>query len=231
MGGSIAGEVPTSGSGCDGFSPCPANPQVLSPLSDSILAEKTVTVLEDKVSVLHLAIQLVAGLAVTLHPHAEPSKAFTAVATAEELLRTPKQVGPGGGRGHVPDGDGSAAAGGHGGQVLSTDPLGSLPAGAPRPGAALPGGARDTLPPSSLPSAAAEGAPDTRGQILSFSGRNGGTRGLGDCPGVPLSAGLSASDPEVARAGPGGESDLGWPASRLPSLRPRGPGVGESSQD
>ncbi|KAM4857707.1 transmembrane protein 132C [Urocitellus parryii] len=65
--------------------------QVLSPLSDSILAEKTVTVLEDKVSVLDLAIQLVAGLSVSLHPNAEHSKAITAVATAEDLLRTPKQ--------------------------------------------------------------------------------------------------------------------------------------------
>lgn len=67
--------------------------QVLSPLSDSILAEKTVTVLDDKVAVTDLAIQLVAGLSVTLHPSTENSKAITAVATAEELLRTPKQVG------------------------------------------------------------------------------------------------------------------------------------------
>ncbi|KAF5927119.1 hypothetical protein HPG69_010621 [Diceros bicornis minor] len=65
--------------------------QVLSPLSDSILAEKTITVLDDKVSVTDLAIQLVAGLSVTLHPSTENSKAITAVATAEELLRTPKQ--------------------------------------------------------------------------------------------------------------------------------------------
>ncbi|XP_069921847.1 transmembrane protein 132C [Oryctolagus cuniculus] len=65
--------------------------QVLSPLSDSILAEKTVTVLDDKVSVTDLAIQLVAGLSATLHPDAEDGQAITAVATAEELLRTPKQ--------------------------------------------------------------------------------------------------------------------------------------------
>ncbi|XP_039735420.1 transmembrane protein 132C [Pteropus medius] len=65
--------------------------KVLSPLSDSILAEKTVTVLEDKVSVTDLAIQLVAGLSVTLHPGVESSKAVTAVATAQDLLRTPKQ--------------------------------------------------------------------------------------------------------------------------------------------
>ncbi|XP_012586244.1 PREDICTED: transmembrane protein 132C [Condylura cristata] len=65
--------------------------QVLSPLSDSILAEKTVTVLDDKVSVTDLAIQLVAGLSATLYPSGENSKTITAVATADELLRTPKQ--------------------------------------------------------------------------------------------------------------------------------------------
>ncbi|XP_016058612.1 PREDICTED: transmembrane protein 132C, partial [Miniopterus natalensis] len=65
--------------------------QVLSPLSDSILAEKTVTVLEDKVSLTDLAVQLVAGLSVALHPSTGESKAVTAVATAEELLRAPKQ--------------------------------------------------------------------------------------------------------------------------------------------
>nr|XP_004611188.1 unnamed protein product [Sorex araneus] len=65
--------------------------QVLSPLSDSILAEKTVTVLDDKVSVTDLAIQLVAGLTASLQPGTDNSRAVTAVATAQELLRTPKQ--------------------------------------------------------------------------------------------------------------------------------------------
>ena len=65
---------------------------MLSPLSDSILAEKTVTVLDDKVAVSDLAIQLVAGLSVTLHPSTENSRAITAVATAAELLRAPTQV-------------------------------------------------------------------------------------------------------------------------------------------
>ncbi|XP_054449894.1 transmembrane protein 132C [Pteronotus mesoamericanus] len=65
--------------------------QVLSPLSDSILGEKTVTVLDDKVSLTDLAVQLVAGLSVTLHPGTDNGVAITAVAAAEELLRTPKQ--------------------------------------------------------------------------------------------------------------------------------------------
>ncbi|XP_050002596.1 transmembrane protein 132C isoform X2 [Alexandromys fortis] len=64
---------------------------VLSPLSDSILAEKTVTVLDDKVSLTDLTVQVVAGLSMTLHPIAENNKATTAVVTAEELLRAPKQ--------------------------------------------------------------------------------------------------------------------------------------------
>lgn len=82
--------VPMPGNECDGSS---VLPQVLSPLSDSILAEKTVTVLDDKVSVTDLAVQVVAGLSVTLHPIPENNKATSAVATAEELLRAPKQVG------------------------------------------------------------------------------------------------------------------------------------------
>ncbi|KAK1328235.1 LOW QUALITY PROTEIN: hypothetical protein QTO34_011802 [Cnephaeus nilssonii] len=65
--------------------------QVLSPLSDSILAEKTVTVLEDRVALTDLAVQLVAGLSVTLHPSPENGKVVTAVAEADELLRAPKQ--------------------------------------------------------------------------------------------------------------------------------------------
>lgn len=91
-GGRLGKRPPTETGARD--SPCVLPiPQVLSPLSDSILAEKTVTVLDDKVSVTDLAVQLVAGLSVTLHPSVENSKAVTAVATAEELLRAPKQVG------------------------------------------------------------------------------------------------------------------------------------------
>lgn len=85
-------EASDAGTGVTGLSRV-RRAQVLSPLSDSILAEKTVTVLEDKVSLTDLAVQLVAGLSVTLHPAPENGKAVTAVATAEELLRAPKQVG------------------------------------------------------------------------------------------------------------------------------------------
>ncbi|XP_029427207.1 transmembrane protein 132C [Rhinatrema bivittatum] len=65
--------------------------QVLSPLSDSILAEKTVTVQDDKVTITDLGVQLVAGLSLILQPSPESNKAIVATALAQELLQTPKQ--------------------------------------------------------------------------------------------------------------------------------------------
>ncbi|KAK2522752.1 hypothetical protein Q9233_010111 [Columba guinea] len=65
--------------------------QVLSPLSDSILAEKTVTVLDDKVTITDLGVQLVAGLSLVLQPSAATSRAIVATTVAQELLHTPKQ--------------------------------------------------------------------------------------------------------------------------------------------
>uniref|UniRef100_A0A8C6ZQY3 Transmembrane protein 132C n=1 Tax=Nothoprocta perdicaria TaxID=30464 RepID=A0A8C6ZQY3_NOTPE len=65
--------------------------QVLSPLSDSILAEKTVTVLDDKVTITDLGVQLVAGLSLLLQPSTANSRAIVATTVAQELLHTPKQ--------------------------------------------------------------------------------------------------------------------------------------------
>ncbi|NXG64417.1 T132C protein, partial [Hemiprocne comata] len=65
--------------------------QVLSPLSDSILAEKTVTVLDDKVTITDLGVQLVAGLSLFLQPSASSSQAIVATTVAQELLHTLKQ--------------------------------------------------------------------------------------------------------------------------------------------
>uniref|UniRef100_A0A8C5U4Y0 Transmembrane protein 132C n=1 Tax=Malurus cyaneus samueli TaxID=2593467 RepID=A0A8C5U4Y0_9PASS len=65
--------------------------QVLSPLSDSILAEKTVTVLDDKVTITDLGVQLVSGLSLFLQPSAASSRAIVATAVAQELLHAPKQ--------------------------------------------------------------------------------------------------------------------------------------------
>ncbi|KAJ8286195.1 hypothetical protein GJAV_G00035650 [Gymnothorax javanicus] len=65
--------------------------QVLSPLSDSILAEKTVTVLDDKVAITDLGVQLVAGVSLSLQASPSDSRAIIATATAQDLLHSPKQ--------------------------------------------------------------------------------------------------------------------------------------------
>nr|XP_014339642.1 PREDICTED: transmembrane protein 132C-like isoform X2 [Latimeria chalumnae] len=65
--------------------------QVLSPLSDSILAEKTVTVLEDKVTITDLGVQLVAGLSLSLQLSMENKRAIVAMASAQELIPTLKE--------------------------------------------------------------------------------------------------------------------------------------------
>ncbi|XP_026512783.1 transmembrane protein 132C [Terrapene carolina triunguis] len=65
--------------------------QVFSPLSDSILAEKTVTVLDDKVTITDLGVQMVAGLSLFLQPSPANNRAIVATTIAQELLHTPKQ--------------------------------------------------------------------------------------------------------------------------------------------
>ncbi|XP_072289085.1 transmembrane protein 132C [Eucyclogobius newberryi] len=65
--------------------------QVLSPLSDSILAEKTITVVEDKVSITELGVQLVTGLAMNLQLSTGSNRAILATTTTQEVLTSPKQ--------------------------------------------------------------------------------------------------------------------------------------------
>ncbi|XP_077317945.1 transmembrane protein 132C [Lithobates pipiens] len=65
--------------------------QVMSPLSDSILAEKTVTVLDDKVTITDIGVQLVSGLSLYLQPSTANNKAVVATSVAQELLHTPRQ--------------------------------------------------------------------------------------------------------------------------------------------
>nr|XP_014345305.1 PREDICTED: transmembrane protein 132D isoform X1 [Latimeria chalumnae] len=65
--------------------------QVLSPLSDSILAEKTVTVLDDKVTITDMGVQLLSGLSLTLHLSATSNRATFATTVAQEQLHKPKQ--------------------------------------------------------------------------------------------------------------------------------------------
>ncbi|XP_068845712.1 transmembrane protein 132B [Capricornis sumatraensis] len=65
--------------------------QVLSPLSDSILAEKTVTVLDDRVTIVDLGVQLVAGLSLSLQPHRLDKRAIISTAAAQDVLQAPQQ--------------------------------------------------------------------------------------------------------------------------------------------
>ncbi|XP_056136112.1 transmembrane protein 132C [Lampris incognitus] len=65
--------------------------QVLSPLSDSILAEKTITVVDDKVTITELGVQLVTGLSMSLQLSPGSNQAILATTTTQEVLRSPKQ--------------------------------------------------------------------------------------------------------------------------------------------
>jgi len=51
-----------------------------------------VTVLDDKVTITDLGVQLVAGLSLFLQPSVASSRAIVATTVAQELLHTPKQV-------------------------------------------------------------------------------------------------------------------------------------------
>ncbi|XP_062399844.1 transmembrane protein 132D [Sardina pilchardus] len=65
--------------------------QVLSPLSDSILAERTVRVLEERVSITELGLQLLSGLSLSLQLSPGSNRAVLATATTQEELSSPKQ--------------------------------------------------------------------------------------------------------------------------------------------
>uniref|UniRef100_UPI00358FBE38 transmembrane protein 132C-like isoform X2 n=1 Tax=Myxine glutinosa TaxID=7769 RepID=UPI00358FBE38 len=66
--------------------------QVLSPLSDSILGERAVTVRKERVSVSALRVQLISGLSTTVRKSAIDPAVFVATTTAGSVLRAPKQV-------------------------------------------------------------------------------------------------------------------------------------------
>lgn len=71
---------------------CSSVLQILSPLSDAILAEKTITVLDEKVTITDLGVQLVTGLSLSLQLSPGSNRAIFATAVAQELLQRPKQV-------------------------------------------------------------------------------------------------------------------------------------------
>ncbi|KAM6155793.1 transmembrane protein 132D [Rhynchocyon petersi] len=65
--------------------------QILSPLSDAILAEKTIMVLDEKVTITDLGVQLVTGLSLSLQLSPGSNRAVFATAVAQEVLQRPKQ--------------------------------------------------------------------------------------------------------------------------------------------
>ncbi|KAM3599749.1 uncharacterized protein V6R79_010798 [Siganus canaliculatus] len=65
--------------------------QVLSPLTSSVLAERTIRVLDDKVSVTELGVQLVSGLSLSLQLSPGSNKAIVATATTQEVMEALKQ--------------------------------------------------------------------------------------------------------------------------------------------
>ncbi|XP_035247542.1 transmembrane protein 132C [Anguilla anguilla] len=65
--------------------------KVLSPLSDSVLGERSVKVLDDRVSITELGVQLVSGLSLSLQLSPGSNRAIVATATTQEVLHSPKQ--------------------------------------------------------------------------------------------------------------------------------------------
>lgn len=66
--------------------------QVISPLTSSVLAERSIKVVDDKVSVTELGVQLVSGLSLSLQLSPGSSRAIVAIATAREMITQLKQV-------------------------------------------------------------------------------------------------------------------------------------------
>uniref|UniRef100_A0A3Q3LAT0 Uncharacterized protein n=1 Tax=Mastacembelus armatus TaxID=205130 RepID=A0A3Q3LAT0_9TELE len=65
--------------------------QVLSPLTSSVLAERSIRVLDDKVSVTELGVQLVSGLTLSLQLSPGSNRAIVATATTQEVIESIKQ--------------------------------------------------------------------------------------------------------------------------------------------
>uniref|UniRef100_A0A3Q1J5U4 Uncharacterized protein n=1 Tax=Anabas testudineus TaxID=64144 RepID=A0A3Q1J5U4_ANATE len=66
-------------------------PDVLSPLTSSVLAERSIRVVDDKVSVTELGVQLVSGLSLSLQLSPGSSRAIVAIATAREMITQLRQ--------------------------------------------------------------------------------------------------------------------------------------------
>lgn len=66
--------------------------QVLSPLTSLVLAERSIKVVDDKVSVTELGVQLVSGLSLSLQLSSGSNRAIVATATTRETITQLKQV-------------------------------------------------------------------------------------------------------------------------------------------
>ncbi|TMS03991.1 Transmembrane protein 132D [Larimichthys crocea] len=62
-----------------------------SPLSDAMLAKTTIKVVDDKVTITELGVQLVTGLSMTLQLSPGSNRAILATTTTQEVLQSPKQ--------------------------------------------------------------------------------------------------------------------------------------------
>uniref|UniRef100_A0A672PQX8 Transmembrane protein 132C n=1 Tax=Sinocyclocheilus grahami TaxID=75366 RepID=A0A672PQX8_SINGR len=65
--------------------------KVMSPLSDSVLAERMIRVLDDKVSITELGVQLVSGLSLNLQLSPGSNRAIVATATTQETMHSVNQ--------------------------------------------------------------------------------------------------------------------------------------------
>ncbi|TRY60462.1 hypothetical protein DNTS_028902, partial [Danionella cerebrum] len=74
-----------------GLNPGTTKVQVMSPLSDSVLAERVIRVLDDKVSITELGVQLVSGLSLNLQLSAGSSRAIVATASTQETMHNANQ--------------------------------------------------------------------------------------------------------------------------------------------
>ncbi|XP_060747563.1 transmembrane protein 132D [Tachysurus vachellii] len=65
--------------------------QVMSPLSDSVLGKRKVQVLDDKVSITDLSVQLVSNLSLSFQPSPGSNRAIAAMVTTQDTMHNPKQ--------------------------------------------------------------------------------------------------------------------------------------------
>ncbi|XP_078393602.1 transmembrane protein 132C-like [Cetorhinus maximus] len=76
-----------------GLKPGLTTVQVLSPVSDSILGQQSVTIADDKVTITNMDVQLVTGIRLSLRRNRRHPQVIIATATAQEALHLPKQEG------------------------------------------------------------------------------------------------------------------------------------------